>query len=448
LTFQTIDAITTDCEVPTLIFEDCEAKAFQEEMPLFGCKDEDPHHVFYRQFPSVTKQFINVNGNEPRKGDSPNEYLDYEFEIPNEYQVKVSLNQLFLKDLILRGRDVSKRLTLAPVPLVFVHRENRGRGNKAVRYEVAAYFEGNVIRFLDLNKPIEREAFYEKMDSLGVDWDDCYDRLLAWYKKLNDEDLTTYDVAVGPGLFVNIEDTHEALLYEYDEILRRLDEYNQAYALDDLKLAPHYDVVMGDPALSESMLWMRGYIQKPKPLAKPKNRKHRDAVDLYYALQKYDTFLDELKSRYDSITFRDLTGDQILMERIRTIFDYKSGRGLRELYKAMGRFAGDREGDVIPVYQGIWYNPNDLRFVVGNVNSIEPVQARAYPVRQFTVYQGMDNFDILPLLDAMSVKFVRLNQYTVSPYYFHLIDIYIDNVLAHQKPSVIATSDESDMEDA
>ena len=28
-----------------------------------------------------------------------------------------------------------------------------------------------------------------------------------------------------------------------------------------------------------------------------------------------------------------------------------------------------------------------------------------------------------------SVKFVRLNQYTVYPYAFHLIDLYVENVL-------------------
>jgi len=31
----------------------------------------------------------------------------------------------------------------------------------------------------------------------------------------------------------------------------------------------------------------------------------------------------------------------------------------------------------------------------------------------------------------MGVLFVRYKQYTVSPYYFHLIDLYVENVLRY-----------------
>lgn len=433
LDFQIFDEITPDCTIPVLIFEDCEAKAFREEMPLYR-QDDDPHERLYRELPLVAKQFINVNGNEPEKGGSREDYLDYEMELPSEHRILMTLNQLFLKDLILRGHDVTTRLPLAPTNLVFVHRENRGRGQKKQEYEVAAYFEGNVVRFLNLSDLSDRAKFYELMDEMSVDWDDCYDQLRARYKKNNDgEDLNTYDVIVGPELFVDIEDAHEALLYEYEEILRRIEEYNQSFPLDELKLAAHYDTLIEDPTLSEDMLLMRGYIQKPKPLSKPKNKKHREAVELYYALQEYDAFLDGLKSRYETITFGTLTNEESLMERIRGIFQFNTGRGLRDLYKLTGKFAGVREEDVIPVYKGIWYIPDDLRYVVGDTYAMNSVQARAHRVRRFAVYQGAEKFDIRAMLDAMSVKFVRLKQYTVYPYYFHLIDLYIANVLTHQR---------------
>lgn len=432
LTFQVVDEITPDCTIPVLIFEDCEAKAFQEDMPLYG--QNDPHQQLYQELPLVIKQFINVNGNEPEKGGSREDYLDYEMELPGEHRILMTLNQLFLKDLILRGRDVTTRLPLAPTNLVFVHRENRGRGQKKQEYEVAAYFEGNVMRFLNLSDRTERTKFYDLVDGLGVDWDDCYDQLRARYKKNNDgEDLNTYDVIVGPDLFVDIEDAHEALLYEYEEILRRVEEYNQSFPLDELKLAAQYDILVEDETLSEDHLFMWGYIQKPKPLSKPKNRKHLAAVELYFALQEYDTFLEELKSRYEPITFRGLTGDAALMDRIRSIFNFKTGRGLQDLYKRIGKFAGVREEDVIPIYRGIWYIPDDMRYVVGDTYGMNSVQARAHRVRRFAVYQGAEKFDIRSMLDAMSVKFVRLKQYTVYPYYFHLIDLYIENVLTHQR---------------
>lgn len=432
LEFQIVNAITPDCTIPVLIFEDCEAKAFQEDMPLYG--QNDPHNQLYRDLPLVAKQFINVNGNEPEKGVSREDYLDYEMELPGEHQRSMALNQLFLKDLILRERDVTERLPLAPTNLMFVHRENRGHGQKKQAYEVAAYFEGNVLRFLNLGDLTERAKFYDFVDELGVDWDNCYEQLRARYKKNNDgEDLSAYDVIVGPGLFVDIEDAHEALLYEYEEILRRIDEYNQSFPLDELKLATQYDILVEDRTLSEEYLLMLGYIQKPKPPSKPKNKRHRDAVELYFALQRYDAFLEELKPRFEQITFRTLTGNTALMDQIRSIFNLKTGRGLQDLYKRVGKFAGVREEDVIPIYRGIWFVPEDMRYVVGDTYGMNSVQARAHRVRRFTVYQGADKFDIHTMLESMSVKFVRLRQYTVYPYYFHLIDLYIDNVLTHLK---------------
>ncbi|MBZ0298688.1 MAG: hypothetical protein K8J31_03060 [Anaerolineae bacterium] len=430
LDFEIVAEITPNCPMPVLIFEDCEAKAFQEDMPLHG--QNDPHQQLYQDLPLVTKQFVNVNGNDPEKGSPDTDYLDYELELPNEHQRSMILNQLLLKDLILRERDVTERLPFAPTNLMFVHRENRGRGQKKQEYEIATYFEGNIVRFLNLSDRTERTTFYDLVDELGVDWDNCYEQLRARYKKNNNgEDLSTYDVIVGPGLFVDIEDAHEALLYEYEEILRRIEEYNQSFSLDDLKLADQYDILVDDETLSEDYLLMWGYIQKPRPLGKPKNKKHRAAVELYFALQEYDAFLEELKPRYEAITFRTLTGDASLMDRIRSIFNFKTGRGLQDLYKRVGKFAGVREEDVIPIYRGIWYMPDDMRYVVGDTNGMNSVQARAHRVRRFVVYQGAEAFDIRSMLDAMSVKFVRLKQYTVYPYYFHLIDLYIDNVLTH-----------------
>jgi len=128
LTFQVVDEVTADCTLPVLVFEDCEAKAFREGMPLQG--QNDPHEQMYGDLPSVAKQFINVNGNEPEKGGSREDYLDYEIELPGEHQRLMALNQLFLKDLILRQCDVTTRLPLAPTNLMFVHRENRVRDHK------------------------------------------------------------------------------------------------------------------------------------------------------------------------------------------------------------------------------------------------------------------------------------------------------------------------------
>ena len=45
--------------------------------------------------------------------------------------------------------------------------------------------------------------------------------------------------------------------------------------------------------------------------------------------------------------------------------------------------------------------------------------------------QGEAHFDDVQFLSTMGVLFVRSQQYTVSPYYFHLIDLYVENVLRY-----------------
>lgn len=428
LEFQIVTEIPADCTTPVLVFEDCEIRAFGEEMPLYQL--DDPHQHLYSEYPLVAKQFINVNGNIPEKGLSAELYLNYSLELPSDYQVQMLLNQLFLKDLILRQRHVSERLPLTSTNWMFVHRENRGRGATKRTYEVAMYFEGDEAHFLSLNAMEQREEFYRLVDNFGVDWDTCYDQMKAAHKKTGESEVENYDAIIGPGLCVEIVDAQEALLYEYEEIVRRIAETNQPYALDDLKLADKYDQLIGDPALSEEMLQMLGFTQQPKPLQSPKTKKQQEALNLYKSLHNYDDFLDELKSHYPSLSFRALTGDDELLDLINRIFDTTYARKLHNLYKSIGMFAGVREADVIPIYQGIWFTPDDLRYVVGDTNSMNSTQARAHRVRRFVIYEGAERFDIRPMLDAMSVKFVRLKQYTVYPFYFHLIDLYIDNLLA------------------
>jgi hypothetical protein len=58
-------------------------------------------------------------------------------------------------------------------------------------------------------------------------------------------------------------------------------------------------------------------------------------------------------------------------------------------------------------------------------------QERAHLIRRFQIMQGGAHFNREHLLSTMGVLFVRPRQYTVSPYYFHLIDLYVENVLRY-----------------
>lgn len=432
LEFEVIDQILPDCEVPVLVIEDCHAKAFDEGMPLHG-QATDPHHHLYEKMPRVAKQFINVNDNDLREGIGLREYLSYEATAPDENQILVTMNQLFLKDILLRERNITQRLPVVPGNLIFIHRENRKRGTHKQEYEVALYFENNVAHLLDLRVHEEREKFYLMAENFGVDAE--YDELRKHHNK-DDEDRNSYDAIIGPELCVEIADANESLLYEYEEIIRRIDSAKSPMKLEELKLAHRYDELVAEQTLTKEWLLMRGLIQTP-PLAKPKNRKEQEALALYQGLHWYDQYLDQLKNRYDMISFRKLTTDEELAAPIAEIFE--SIRKLHNLYKKIGMFGGIREAEVIPVYQGIWHSDGS-RYVIGDTNAMNDTQPRAHRVRQFVIYKG--KLVINQMLDAMSIQFVRLNQYTVRPYHFHLIDIYIDNILQYRRqPSSNTPSD-------
>jgi len=106
----------------------------------------------------------------------------------------------------------------------------------------------------------------------------------------------------------------------------------------------------------------------------------------------------------------------------------------RGLYQRRGMFPSDKGSDVQAVYQGIWYDEENA-YLVGSRMSMKRGETRAHLIRRYDVHLGADRFDIRPLLAAASVQFVRHNQYTVYPYPFHLIDLYVENVLRYAQSS-------------
>jgi hypothetical protein len=93
-------------------------------------------------------------------------------------------------------------------------------------------------------------------------------------------------------------------------------------------------------------------------------------------------------------------------------------------------FLSDKSKDV-HMYQGIWYDDEHC-YMVGSAQPLNQRQPRAHLIRRFNVYQGAEGFDIQPFLLTMAVQFVRHHQYTVYPYPFHFIDLYVENVLRYQ----------------
>ena len=432
LTFTTITDLSAAQDGAVLVVQDHNKEDFLEGGVLEG--QVDPYTDLYTRFPQLPKQSIDANSNEGA-GMTVQEYLEYPLPKMDdeEFQQKVemALSQLYLKSVILYEKSVRHSLPLAPVEYVFIR---RGRSN-AETYETLLWFDGDRLRFLDLRDPAARQQRDQLLLHLGVDWHEMHGKMLRKYRKAGEDEeakeLPSYNVIVGQGLFIELEGMDERVLYDYDEIMQRQAAVETALPIEVLKLAPHYDAVRSASSLPFEELLARGLLDSQ---AQSQNNRERESVAFYRQLEQYDAFLDEVGQTHPAISFHDLTQGELWEEIIR-ILDiqpdkhghYTRGK-IKGLYQKMGWFSSDKAKE-LHLYEGIWYDEGDYSYLVGSAQPMKPKQPRAHLIRRFDVYMGADHFDIGPLLLATSVQFVRLNQYTVYPYAFHLIDLYVENVL-------------------
>ncbi len=293
------------------------------------------------------------------------------------------------------------------------------------------------MRFTDLGNPTQNEQFYKLLDECGVDWNDQYELLLAERRRIAEngtaKDLPEFDIIVGRSLFVAIEDLDERVLYDYDEIGRRHQEQTIAYPVVQLKLAPHYDRVKGSTMLPLGELARRGLLGGEQ---KPASASERQSLTFYKRLLEYDALLEEIAVTHPTLSYQELTRGAWL-ERIARIFGSKANgegryhrRVIAGIYRKRGMFLSEKGQDV-QLYQGIWHDDSDS-FLVGSPTGMKMQgQERAHLIRRFQIMQGGAHFKREHLLSTMGVLFVRPGQYTVSPYYFHLIDLYVENVLRY-----------------
>jgi hypothetical protein len=423
-----------------LIVQDVAKSDFEEDGLLAG--RVDPYPALYARHSSVPKQTIGINPhpNDPM-ATTADEYLDYAPPANEEERtalarkLETSLCELYLKDTLIHGRSVMSRLYLMPREWVFIRKGRAAYGP----YETLACVEGDAIRFLDLRDPEQLSRRDGLLAALGVDWEEVYGRLLRKHRLTDDptgRDLNHCDVVIGPGIVAELEDLDERVLYKYDEIVRRQQDLDSPRPIEDLKLLPHYDIVRPRSLLSADTLRARGLPDGGAPA----DERERRSVEFYRRLRAFDAVLDEVGRTNWAISYHQLTQGELL-DRIAHIFDLRAigdGRyhrgALSKLYQRRGMFLSAKGNDVQAVYQGIWYD-SDNAYLVGSAMAMKRGETRAHLIRRYDVLQGADRFDIRPLLDATSVQFVRQHQFTVYPYPFHLIDLYVENVLRYARPS-------------
>lgn len=449
--FAPITALREAERRPTLILLDVAADAFEEGNILAG--EPDPYQELYQasETASWPKQSICVNPNDVESAVSRDTYLTYppcDFSAGSGFALRfqVSLNQLMLKDLILNNAPVAERLPfMAPTttdaaslaPFVFVRRQTY----RGTSYPVLLSVADGCAQFLDLRSPKDKERRDELLARLGLDWNrDVIGPWQAKYRmaKGEDDSKTPYHFILGQGLVVEVEDCQEHVLYEYDLIAARQAAIDEPLPIQELKLAPHYDILRRKDMLSLAQLTSstpsdrRGAI-RPERL--------EQSAAFYEQLQQVDAFLDELGAHVRGISFTSLTGGENGLRLDAILFpegtSEEGGEGeepvtgeparvrrrLKRLYQRQRMFLSDKGADV-QYYRGIWVD-REGRFMVGSPEQMKFEQARAHLIRRFHAYVGREGFPITLFLNTLGVLFVRPEQYTVYPYPFHLIDQYV-----------------------
>lgn len=435
LRFVPLEDITRAPQGGVIALLDATAEDFKEDGILFG--QDDPYPALYKEYPHIPKHSINVNTNDPDALEG-GDYLDYSlFQLSDrdfQRSLDVVLSELYLKCAIIHGTERFP-LPLIPDELAFIR---RGYFD-GVNVTVALWFAEQQLYFTDLGDPTSQlEAFYKLLERWGVDWIEQYEKLLAERKRISEhgiKELTAFDIIVGPNLFVAIEDLKERIFYDYDAIEQRHGEYHKTYPITHFQLVPHYERLQQERStlLPLEQMRLQGLLDGSKP---PLTGKATESQTFYGQLQAYDAFLEEVAMTHPALSFQELTSGE-WRERIARIFGGKATKEgkydrkrLLRIYNDLGMFLPER-GENVQLYRGIWYDDTDA-FLVGSPTSMNlQGQARAHLIRRFQIIQGDSHFDKEQLLQTMGVFFVRHEQYTVSPYYFHLIDLYVENVLRY-----------------
>lgn len=431
--FLAIDDLS-QIQQPVLVLQDYQREDFLDKGVFFG--ETDPYQELYRAYSALPKQFLNVNLLKAKDLDTE-AYLSYSLPEKSQFKpnLKTSLMQLALKAIVCLDKPVSECLPFFPEDLIYVCKQRNIPGLPEP-FETMMYVENNHLHFLDLRDHEQRMQAQERCLRLGVNWFECMEQMIVKYKREEKPEeeraLPNYHVIIGPDLFVEIENAAERVLYDYDEIVRRQKEIKTVFPVEVFQLLKHYNTVKNENFLCLEELQKRGLLDTQK---KPTSQIEAQSLHFYTQLEKYDAYLEEIQLEDPLLSFEKLTDDEgPFIEMIRYILEIKPNKNgqytnqkLLGYYQKLKWFQSEKAKDV-HMYQGIWYD-DEYYYMVGATEGMKYQQPRAHLIRRFDVYQGGEHFDIQLFLRMLSVQFVRLEQYTVYPYPFHLIDIYVENIL-------------------
>ncbi len=393
------------------------------EKALLGAWD-DPYLIFNRAHAQIVRQSLNINPNTHRKreksrsknGQSPSwtieSYLGYDVPDPEDVKLRleVCLAQLVLKDAVIHPQNIQDRL-----PQV------EAMADKVFMYnQCLVYYDGADLNFMRVQNNYEAASTLIRQVT-GKDL--ITDVLMPSVKKHTFNPSAT-DLAdtkkiagalkrrfiISRDYIWEINDSDGRVLYE-DQIIG-----SRFRALED---------------------------ERPGKFFYPKFPSRGDEPFSEAQLRQYETFLAEkvkeafisyntLKRRYGKHIRNDR--GEILEEGkgFYAIFGITNDRKFkRYLNQSHGlAFESLKDKTVIPIYQGIWYEPETRQYLVGSKNSYQNEQDKGFVLREIVSYDGDNDADSLfntlkrDFFPMLEVNFVRHRDYTVYPFPFKLIDVW------------------------
>jgi hypothetical protein len=388
----------------------------------------DKKKEFYSSYPDLVKQTLNINPisndyrddmkkpEKDRKAWSVDDYLNYSIDQLKENQdeifqsLTVCHNQLFLKDIIQFSDDLINRF-----PMI-----ERLQGKVFMAYGAFVYFDGQALQFVRIdNNDIDRGAkIIQELTGKNL-FEDILDLSRKRNYALPDEPKRSEDVKkrkfiVAKDYVLEIVDSDVRMLYEDREIRERL-------------------------------------LKQEKPLPKenfyPNLESKEPPIFTARQLKEFSDFLDnqveesyisykDLKARYGK-EIRNRADKSLTHPGFYEILGITNDTKLKKYYKQhLGLvFESARDKSVIPVYQGIWYEPTSQYYLVGSkdsMNGMKSNQERGFVYREIQCHNWQSgpselkqflSEEFFPLLE---VNFIRHNNYTVYPFPFNLIQIWFD----------------------
>lgn len=391
-------------------------------------KDQaDPKQTFYQSLSGVVKQTLNINANTEKKqrdlrmkkknAGEPwtfERYFTYSVPDPDDksFQLKLEVcyNQLVLKDIIMFPNDAIARLPqlcMMSEKVFLVDGHLAYMENGSLRFHTAKnnleYIE-RIIRDLtgkslieDVLRPsIEHSKPNADFDNEGI------------------EKALKRPFIIGRNYVFEIHDNDGRMVYE------------------DLEIRDRFEKLEED--IPTNLFYPKFPLSGKEPFTEEQLRGYADFLD-EYVLEPFISFND-LKNKY-GLNVRDDKGK--IVEKgggFYPLLGIQKDTKFREyLENFLGlKFESVRDQTVIPVYQGIWYNPETRQYLVGSKDGRNYDQERGFVFREIVCHSPAISDELLSeilqreIFPMLEVNFIRFRNYTVYPFPFKLIDMWKEEI--------------------